>query len=381
MHKRYCDSCNRQVRATPATALNAICAYFTMFPIEFPHGVLERASSSGDWVLDPFCGRGTTNYAARLLGFPSIGIDSSPVAVALAQSKLANVTPDEIISEARSILDSTPTVRDMPSGEFWDWAYKADVLQTLCRLREGLLHECHSDAAIALRAILLGALHGPLKKEGSSYFSNQAPRTYAPKPRYAVNYWRSRGLNPPAVGVMDIIRIRAEHYYGAENSKGAGQIVAGDSRSKSSWEQLDEGVKAQWVITSPPYYGMTTYLPDQWLRLWFVGGESTVHYGKEEQIGHSSPSEFANQLRDVWTHAGQHCQEGAQLVVRFGGINDRKADPLTIIKDSFNETDWKIARIENAGSASHGRRQALHFATAHTDPREEHDLWATWAPS
>ena len=27
------------------------------------------------------------------------------------------------------------------------------------------------------------------------------------------------------------------------------------------------------VITSPPYLGMRTYLPDQWLRYWALGGE------------------------------------------------------------------------------------------------------------
>lgn len=71
--------------------LNAICPYFTMFPLEFPLGVL-RDATPGQLVVDPFCGRGTTNYAARTLGLPSIGVDSSPVAVALSQAKLANTS-------------------------------------------------------------------------------------------------------------------------------------------------------------------------------------------------------------------------------------------------------------------------------------------------
>ena len=48
-----------------------------MFPLKFPFKHLSRASKE-DWVLDPFCGRGTTNFAARLLGLNSVGIDSSP---------------------------------------------------------------------------------------------------------------------------------------------------------------------------------------------------------------------------------------------------------------------------------------------------------------
>ena len=67
-----------------AMALNAICPYFTMFPLGFPLRILRERAARADWVLDPFCGRGTTNYAARVLGLPSLGVDSSPVAVAIA---------------------------------------------------------------------------------------------------------------------------------------------------------------------------------------------------------------------------------------------------------------------------------------------------------
>ncbi|WP_338066098.1 DNA methyltransferase, partial [Hydrogenibacillus schlegelii] len=40
-----------------------------MFPLDFPLSHLKEARRE-DWVLDPFCGRGTTLYAARLLGLP-----------------------------------------------------------------------------------------------------------------------------------------------------------------------------------------------------------------------------------------------------------------------------------------------------------------------
>ena len=58
------------MRNRPEFALNAICPYFTMFPLTFPLAVRHRRARCGEWVLDPFCGRGTTNYAARLVGLP-----------------------------------------------------------------------------------------------------------------------------------------------------------------------------------------------------------------------------------------------------------------------------------------------------------------------
>ena len=55
-----------------------------MFPLEFPLKHLKKYKRETSIVLDPFCGRGTTLYAARKLGIKAYGIDSSPVAVAIA---------------------------------------------------------------------------------------------------------------------------------------------------------------------------------------------------------------------------------------------------------------------------------------------------------
>src|SRR5688572_16558324 len=84
-----------------ADALNAICPYYTMYPLDLPLRTLRRRARPGQWVLDPFCGRGTTNFAARLLGLSSVGIDSSPIAVAIAEAKLASATRDQVLRAAK----------------------------------------------------------------------------------------------------------------------------------------------------------------------------------------------------------------------------------------------------------------------------------------
>lgn len=357
--------------------LNGICPYFTMFPLEFPFEVLERGALDGEWVLDPFCGRGTTNYAARLLGLPSIGIDNSPVAVAISQAKLANTGPLDIKTAARCLLEKVSCPRNVPSGEFWQLAYHEDVLDVLCRFREALLGCDLSDAEVALRAIILGALHGPQPKTKDSYFSNQSQRTYAPKPDYAVRYWRKHSLLPRKVDVLAIIQERAERYFAEEYRLAEGKVLFADSRSDGLLKGLPTDIS--WVVTSPPYYGMRSYVSDQWLRAWFLGGPPLVDYSNEGQLTHGSPTEFSNQLRKVWTNVGQRCKEGATMVVRFGGINDRKAEPLAILYTSLENSGWDVTQTQPAGSASSGRRQASHIVRSSLPKaRQEYDIWAAW---
>src|SRR4029077_18629803 len=107
----------------PEHALNAVCPYFTMFPLEFPLSVLRSAPKTAV-VLDPFCGRGTTAYAARCLGLPSYSIDSSSVAVAIARAKMASSTVPRIMALAQRLLTG-PVEYSVPRGEFWCKAFHA----------------------------------------------------------------------------------------------------------------------------------------------------------------------------------------------------------------------------------------------------------------
>jgi hypothetical protein len=67
-------------RCKPSMALNAVCPYYTMFSLSFPISVLGRFEKKKLRVADPFCGRGTTIFAARLKGHQAYGIDASPIA-------------------------------------------------------------------------------------------------------------------------------------------------------------------------------------------------------------------------------------------------------------------------------------------------------------
>ena len=48
---------------------------FFRFPLELAKCVVTDYSAPGDWVLDPFCGFGTTLVAAQQLGRKAIGFE------------------------------------------------------------------------------------------------------------------------------------------------------------------------------------------------------------------------------------------------------------------------------------------------------------------
>jgi hypothetical protein len=358
-------------------ALNAICPYFTMFPLSFPLSVLHGHADENDVAFDPFCGRGTTNFAARLLGLPTIGIDSSSIAVAATAAKLANnVSSDAIVSEARNIL-SNSRANDVPTGTFWSYAYRPSVLQGICILRESLLDNCRSNTRKALRGVLLGALHGPLHKDrSSSYFSNQAPRTYAPKPRYAVSFWERHGFRAPDVDVVEIIKERAKRYFSAPLPNVKNQAAHGDSRNLRTMKMVCDGKHPRLIITSPPYYGLRTYISDQWIRNWFLGGPDTVDYSYGVQLSHQSVSSFVEDLRRVWRNVASVSHRKARLVFRFGAINDRSVDPRYIIRASLRDTPWRLMTLVDAGTARLGKRQSDSFVQRPRDPLVEFDAWA-----
>lgn len=65
--------------------------HFAIFPEELVKRVLLFATQRGDWVLDPFCGRGTTGIAALSLGRKFLGIDLYSENVERATSNIANL--------------------------------------------------------------------------------------------------------------------------------------------------------------------------------------------------------------------------------------------------------------------------------------------------
>lgn len=345
-------------------ALNAICPYFTMFPLEYPNRVLKKHLKEKPVVLDPFCGRGTTLFSARQFWFSAWGIDSSPVAVAIAKAKLASCDIEAPLALAAKLI-SEVVAAEIPDTPFFHLAYQQSALRDICALREGLLClDDETDAASILRAAALGCLHGPLSKhvENAGYFSNQMPRTYASKPDYAVRFWKERGLKAPKIDVLRVLRRKIQRLAGLEQASPCptSQVLHGDAQSEKLFKSISAAPSI--VITSPPYYGMRTYVQDQWLRNWFLGGPDSIDYSAGPQLDHGGQQVFAASLGKVWKNIADIAEpsESLHMYVRFGIIPSALVDAKKLFRASLEESgvDWRLVSTRSAKSADVGKRQA-----------------------
>lgn len=350
-------------------ALNAICPYFTMFPLEYPNSILKKHVKANPTILDPFCGRGTTLFAARKFNLNAWGIDSSPVAIAIAKAKLASCESSDPLLLAEKLISENLTV-EIPETPFFTHAFHRDTLRDVCALREGLLSlQEESDASVILRAATIGCLHGPLSKhiENASYFSNQMPRTYASKPDYAVKFWQTKKLTAPKINVLGVLNRKIERIVGLNTPVNGhfSNVIHGDSQSIKTFQSINTSPSI--VITSPPYYGMRTYVQDQWLRHWFLGGSSVIDYSSGVQLNHGGKTAFSESLGSVWNNIARASQdsESLHMYIRFGIIPSAKVDAKEILKNSldFSGINWKIVSTRSAKSADSGLRQADQMKT------------------
>jgi len=303
--------------------LHALCPYFAMFPEAFVEHNIRLFTRPGDYVFDPFSGRGTTILQALLMARNAAGSDINPVAFCLSAAK-ADVPCQEFVLRALNRLECeymTYSQQDLEEERaslppFFKRAFYFVTLRQILFLRRRL-DWCSDRVHRFIAALVLGSLQGEMDRS-KSYFSNQMPRTICPKPGYSLRYWRSRNLWPKKRDIFSILRERAKLRLGGERPRKKGLVTLRDVREVGgSFPSLRHKVKA--VITSPPYFNTTNTEEDQWLRLWFLGHEPRPTYNQiSRDDRHTSKNSYWRFLAEAWNGIRPLVQPNAVLVCRLG---------------------------------------------------------------
>lgn len=248
--------------------------YYAMFPREFAFKVVQNYSNPGDAILDPFAGRASSIYAAAVMQRSGCGIEINPVGWLYGYVKLEPASKESVLKRIKNIAEIATCIEQQKIDklpDFFNSCYSQSVLRYLITARDELDWQTNIVDATVM-AIILVNLHG--RREQS--LSNQMRQGKAMSPEYSINWWRERKLTPPEIDPVEFLNKRVEWRYakGIPNLKN-GEVILGDSTSVicDLALQVSSGKCKPFnlLFTSPPYYKITNYHYDQWLRLWMLG--------------------------------------------------------------------------------------------------------------
>ena len=77
--------------------LHEICSYIAMYPAKLVHKLINKYTSEGNTIYDPFSGRGTTLLEARLLKRKAYASDLNPLSFVLTKAKSHTLDKNQII--------------------------------------------------------------------------------------------------------------------------------------------------------------------------------------------------------------------------------------------------------------------------------------------
>ena len=114
--------------------------YYAMFPMKFAFKVIKNFSNEGDFILDPFSGRGTSIIAASLLNRKSVGIEINPLGWIYTKVKLNPSSKNRVLTRLNSIYQIShlnhSKFKQYP--KFYKMCFCKDVLTFLITAREQL---------------------------------------------------------------------------------------------------------------------------------------------------------------------------------------------------------------------------------------------------
>jgi len=314
--------------------------YFAMFPSAFADEVVASYSKPGETVLDPFAGRGTSLFSAATAGRYALGIEINPVGWIYGITKLNPASKESVLERIAEVKSSAAlykaSAKKLPA--FFHKCFSTTVLPFLMCARSILeWRKCDVDRTVM--AFLLIHLHG----KSTDSLSNQMRQTKAMSPRYAIEWWRERDFNPPTLDPVDFFKKKLRWRYAKGTPDTSKSIVLlGDSASLMA--ELEEAhIKnalppASLMLTSPPYFGITNYHYDQWIRLWLLGGPPTDHL-TETQFRGKHQGKFANVgvyrnlLSEVFTNSARMLRKDAVVYVR----SDRREPTVSLMRAALKE--------------------------------------------
>ncbi|MEK4034604.1 DNA methyltransferase [Methylocystis sp. IM3] len=277
-------------------------SYRACFKPQLPAFFIERLTTPGETVCDPFMGRGTTPLQAALMGRRAVGSDANPLSVMLTRPRLG---PPALDAVAERLAEAPLSSGDILREDLLAF-YHPETLRQICALRDWLAARLSGATPDRvddwIRMVALNRLTG----HSPGFFS-----VYTMPPNQAVSVKAQLKINarraqtPPMRDIARLIlkKSRALLADGPPPPSPPANLAVADAARLSHLADNS----ADLVVTSPPFLDVVDYRGDNWLRNWFAGVET-------ETIAIS-------QLRGLaaWTRMTRGVFEELARILRPGG--------------------------------------------------------------
>ncbi len=300
-------------RQRDAHSLHEI-SYRACFKPQLPRFFIERLTSPGETVYDPFMGRGTTLLEAALLGRVPFGCDANPLCSMLIEPRLEPPSVEEIEERLKRI----DLHFEGPLPEDLLVFYHPDTLRELCALRKYFASGKLSPADRWVRMVALNRLTGHSK----GFFS-----VYTLPPNQAVSVESQRKINrkrqqvPEYKDVRSLIQLKTRALLA--DCAGHSPFFLGKVRLFTASSAHTPGIgdaSVSLAVTSPPFLDVVDYETDNWLRNWFASVDpSRVNITMER-----TPEGWSRAMEEVFRELYRVLKPGGHLTFEVGEVNKGK---------------------------------------------------------
>ena len=330
--------------------LHEICSYIAMYPAKLVNKLIQDYTDEGDSIYDPFSGRGTTLLEARLLNRKAYASDLNPLSYVITKSKTHSLNKNKIFSRIEQFekeyraaeISVNPNDYDYMKTYFSDSVYKQ-----LCFFKESLGKNWKSlnNMDTFILACLLGILHGPSRKDGTSLFlSISMSNTNSMSKNYVDNYVKKHSLTfPKNENIFEKLKEKVKKsfsdfkfYLNKKYPIGKIKVCNALDCHKNFGR-----TKFDCIITSPPYLNIFNYTRENWIRLWLLGFNKQNLNNEIKLDDNHSYEEYKTFIINFMDSAYKALKKDGKLIMIVGDV-ENKYKFLSLWNEIKNYVKFKL---------------------------------------
>jgi len=246
-------------------------SYRGCFKPQLPAYFIDRLSKPGDFIYDPFSGRGTTAIEAALMDRNVIANDVNPLSAILTRPRLQVPLIAAIDVRLRAIKLSVKQKNDIDLSMFYHPDTERELLNLRAYLAERRASCMEDDADRWIRMVATNRLTGHSPGFFSAY---TLPPNQAVSPESQVKINEKTGKVPEYRNVRELILRKSMQLQSDINAAARWRLQQAAARAQFYCTSATQtptiaNDSVQLTVTSPPFLNVVQYAKDNWLRCWF----------------------------------------------------------------------------------------------------------------